>query len=212
MKKKLENYWYHYKWHTIIAAFFVLVAVICIVQIAKRESYDIYIRYVGNAEIINTQYNDMLNAFEKIDADINGDGETFVNFARVGYINDKDNANIDGVNVVARETLSTMLVQPYYIYIMDMGAYEQYKDAGVFISLSQMFEGKYDSIANDEYSVFFKDTQFCKTAPGMEWVSDDMVMVLKIVPNDSVFTGKQAAAERESFDAHAEFFKTLVGE
>ena len=42
MKKWLENYWYHYKWATIISAFFITVAVICIVQIASKKNYNIY--------------------------------------------------------------------------------------------------------------------------------------------------------------------------
>ncbi|MGN1095334.1 MAG: hypothetical protein ACI4QR_02990, partial [Eubacteriales bacterium] len=90
MKKWLENYWYHYKWPTIISVFFIVVFGICISQIVTRENYDIYIRYVGNAEITGTQYNDMESAIEKLSGDKNGDGKSSVNFARIAYISNKD--------------------------------------------------------------------------------------------------------------------------
>lgn len=211
MKKWLENFWYHYKWVTIISVFFIIVAAICISQLITRESYDVYIRYVGNADISGTQYNDMVASFEKIHVDKNKDGKNTVNFARVGYITDSENKYQNDVNAGAREILSSMLVQPYYIYIMDTGAYESYKESGIFIPLSQAFPDEdFSDVSYDSYAVYFSKTEFCKNSPSMEWVTDDMVMVLKIVPYDSVITGKKSKAELESFDIHSEVFKTIV--
>ncbi len=38
--RKLDNFWYHYKWTVIVVAFFVSVAVICTVQLLTRPKYD----------------------------------------------------------------------------------------------------------------------------------------------------------------------------
>ena len=43
----LDNFWYHYKWATIIVAFFVLVFAVCIIQSCSTESTDILITYAG---------------------------------------------------------------------------------------------------------------------------------------------------------------------
>lgn len=207
MKKWLENYWYHYKWATIISAFFITVAVICIVQIASKKNYNIYIRYVGDSVITGTQYDDMTGALEKI---VSGDKKDSVNFAQVAYISDDDNPYKNEKNAVARETLSSMLVQPYYIYIMDMTAYNDYKDSGVFAPLSSIFEEDVTDISYDEYALYLSKTEFLKNAPGMEWVEEDTVIVIKIVPYDSVFTGKKSKSELASFDIHKEFLKSMV--
>lgn len=207
MKKWLENYWYHYKWATIISAFFITVAVICIVQIASKKNYNIYIRYVGDSVITGTQYDDMTGALEKI---VSGDKKDSVNFAQVAYISDDDNPYKNEKNAVARETLSSMLVQPYYIYIMDMTAYNDYKDSGVFAPLSSIFEEDITDISYDEYALYLSKTEFLKNAPGMEWVEEDTVIVIKIVPYDSVFTGKKSKSELASFDIHKEFLRSMV--
>ncbi len=207
MKKWLENYWYHYKWATIISAFFITVAVICIVQIASKKNYNIYIRYVGDSVITGTQYDDMTGALEKI---VSGDKKDSVNFAQVAYISDEDNPYKNEKNAVARETLSSMLVQPYYIYIMDMTAYNDYKDSGVFAPLSSIFEEDVTDISYDEYALYLSKTEFLKNAPGMEWVEEDTVIVIKIVPYDSVFTGKKSKRELSSFDIHKEFLRSMV--
>lgn len=207
MKKWLENYWYHYKWATIISAFFITVAVICIVQIASKKDYNIYIRYVGDSVITGTQYDDMTGALEKI---VSGDKKDSVNFAQVAYISDEDNPYKNEKNAVARETLSSMLVQPYYIYIMDMTAYNDYKDSGVFAPLSSIFEEDVTDISYDEYALYLSKTEFLKNAPGMEWVEEDTVIVIKIVPYDSVFTGKKSKSELASFDIHKEFLRSMV--
>ena len=207
MKKWLENYWYHYKWATIISAFFITVAVICIVQIASKKNYNIYIRYVGDSVITGTQYDDMTGALEKI---VSGDKKDSVNFAQVAYISDDDNPYKNEKNAVARETLSSMLVQPYYIYIMDMTAYNDYKDSGVFAPLSSIFEEDVTDISYDKYALYLSKTEFLKNAPGMEWVEEDTVIVIKIVPYDSVFTGKKSKRELASFDIHKEFLRSMV--
>lgn len=207
MKKWLENYWYHYKWATIISAFFITVAVICIVQIASKKDYNIYIRYVGDSVITGTQYDDMTGALEKI---VSGDKKDSVNFAQVAYISDEDNPYKNEKNAVARETLSSMLVQPYYIYIMDLTAYNDYKDSGVFAPLSSIFEEDVTDISYDEYALYLSKTEFLKNAPGMEWVEEDTVIVIKIVPYDSVFTGKNSKRELASFDIHKEFLRSMV--
>ena len=207
MKKWLENYWYHYKWATIISAFFITVAVICIVQIASKKNYNIYIRYVGDSVITGTQYDDMTGSLEKI---VSGDKKDSVNFAQVAYISDEDNPYKNEKNAVSRETLSSMLVQPYYIYIMDMTAYNDYKDSGVFAPLSSIFEEDVTDISYDEYALYLSKTEFLKNAPGMEWVEEDTVIVIKIVPYDSVFTGKKSKRELASFDIHKEFLRSMV--
>ena len=53
----LENFWYHYKWHTIAALFVLLVTVVMIVNCARREKYDVYILYAGDKAVSTSKSN-----------------------------------------------------------------------------------------------------------------------------------------------------------
>ena len=207
----LDNYWYHYKWPTIIAAFFITVFAICIAQMVTRESYDMYVRYVGNAVITETQYNDIQNSLEAVGGDVNGDGEKVANFAQVPYVSDDDNPYKNDINANARETMTGMIVQPYYIYIMDKGAYEMFKKDNVYTPLNQIFSEDVSAIAFDECAIYLKETNFYKTSPGMEWVKDDTVIVLKTAPYESIITEHKRDSEIKSFEAHKKIFVDMVG-
>ncbi len=49
--KWLDNYWYHYKWPTIVVAFFVVVFAVCLIQSWTHEEKDILVTYAGSATL-----------------------------------------------------------------------------------------------------------------------------------------------------------------
>lgn len=49
--KWLDNFWYHYKWHTIAVIFVIVVAIVCTVQLVGREDYDVLIAYAGSKDV-----------------------------------------------------------------------------------------------------------------------------------------------------------------
>lgn len=49
--KWLDNYWYHYKWPTIVVAFFVVVIGVCLIQSITTEKKDILITYAGPTQV-----------------------------------------------------------------------------------------------------------------------------------------------------------------
>lgn len=82
--RKLDNFWYHYKWTVIIVTFFVVVFVIGLVQILTKEKDDCMILYGGGHYLSESEG----AAIEKIVAglmpgDLNGDGKRVVSV--VGY-------------------------------------------------------------------------------------------------------------------------------
>lgn len=70
-----ENFWYHYKWHTIIVCFFVIVFAVCTMQMCSKESYDISIVYAGPYNVDANRSNDIKSVFDfTIPEDFDGDG------------------------------------------------------------------------------------------------------------------------------------------
>ena len=43
--KKFENFWYYHKWKVIIAVFFVVVFIVCSLQMCSRDEQDITVMY-----------------------------------------------------------------------------------------------------------------------------------------------------------------------
>lgn len=75
--KKLENFWYHYKWIVIIAVFFVLVFGFITYDTVTRDKPDMTILYLcdNGGTLRNLEIQQW---FEKFTDDFNGDGEIHV--------------------------------------------------------------------------------------------------------------------------------------
>ena len=88
-KQKLENFWYHYKWHTIITLFVLIVGIVLVVQLASKPKYDIYIMYAGEhyfdtADSSDTSpYREAISAIKRVSEDFDGNGEVSVSFSHL---------------------------------------------------------------------------------------------------------------------------------
>ncbi len=78
LSEKWQNFWYHYKPHTIIAIFLVAVVTFITVQSLTREKYDISIMYFAYTPAAPAQIERAQVYFEKYAEDVNGDGEVNV--------------------------------------------------------------------------------------------------------------------------------------
>ncbi len=95
-KEKIENFFYHYKWHTIIAAFLVVVIIICSVQMCSKVEYDAYLLFAGPKGMASAQINTLEQSAAPFVKDYSGDEEVHVSFvsyyiARSEDIRDPDN-------------------------------------------------------------------------------------------------------------------------
>ena len=88
--KKAENFWYHYKWHTIVAIFIVIVVTVCTMQMCSRTDYDVHVLYAGGKSFGKTadsnEYATINDALRIVSEDFDGmeslianDKEAFVN-------------------------------------------------------------------------------------------------------------------------------------
>lgn len=61
----IENFWYHYKWHSIVALFLVIAITVCSVQLCQRPDYDIYVMYAGATELKKNSVDGDIPEYEK---------------------------------------------------------------------------------------------------------------------------------------------------
>ena len=119
--KKLDNYFYHYKWHTIIAAFLVIVLIVCSLQMCRKKKYDVEIMYagpyiassaMGSSDLSQTQFRiDVSTSFANAVA-VNGEAPevNFIyNWVDVGA--PQDNLNLY-YNEIAAGSILIYLVTP----------------------------------------------------------------------------------------------------
>lgn len=208
MKKWLENYWYHYKWHTIFGIAGVILVTVLIFQLAAKVNYDALFMYVGDDNISSTEYTEIVKALERNCTDTTENGKIEVNFSRTAYISDTSSASDAQINASGSDFLSTMINQPYYIYFIRKDAYKKYKDA--FVPLSDIFGDEIPESAYDDRAILLSETDFYKNNSVFACMNDDVVIALKEKPYVfSVFSG-QKKSEEKSFAAHLSVFRNLV--
>lgn len=82
LEKWFDNFWYHYKWHTIITLFFVVVILACTLSTCQRENYDSTVLYAGPAYLDSDKKAGIEAVFEAaMPEDKIGDGEKNVYLA-----------------------------------------------------------------------------------------------------------------------------------
>ena len=74
----LDNFWYHYKWHTIIIGTAAIFLIVCMTQFATKEKVDAYVLYAGESSFYVSDLYAMEDAFEQVSSDLNKDGKKTV--------------------------------------------------------------------------------------------------------------------------------------
>ena len=80
----LDNYWYHYKWPTIVVSFFLIVGLVCGLQTCNKEKEDLILLYAGSAALTSSDAANICKVIATVvDEDFDGDGNR--NFALSKY-------------------------------------------------------------------------------------------------------------------------------
>ena len=53
--KKLDHFWFYYKWHTLAALFILFVLTVCFVQSCTKTDYDVNVVYAGPYEFTKNE-------------------------------------------------------------------------------------------------------------------------------------------------------------
>lgn len=220
--KWLDNYWYHYKWVTIVAIFLVLVIGIGIFQMCTKEDYDIDVLYTGPAILNADQKRDLAAAFASVMSDdYNDDGEKTVMINDITVLSDdqleekKAEAAAESDWVYydyknrenAINNVTTLITTgETVICLMDDYMYQKYKSQNAFLPLSDLFESV-PEYALDEYSVYLSDTPFGKYFSACMALPADTLLCIR---RPSVLSsGSSKKAAEAQYQLCVETFKCL---
>ncbi len=152
-KEKIQNFWFHYKWHTITLVFMTVVISILCAQCANREEYDFEVVYFAYNTVLDAQLDSVEEYLESYATDIDGNGEVNVNIINCSF---SENSTPQYKNTVLAK-IQTQIVgnRLAVMYIMDDKAYEYLNNAiqgGVFPTDKLAFgEDFYNKTLTEEY-------------------------------------------------------------
>jgi hypothetical protein len=214
MKKWFSNYWYHYKWVTIIVLFFATVFGIGVYQMATKDTYDINILYTGPILMNEDQTKGIEDAFASVlPRDFNSDDEKSVLVNRITVLSDeqlaakqeeakKENDKIYYDLKTRKDSISQVTTLfatgETTICLMDPYMYNMYLAQDAFVSLEEAL-GEVPEYARDAYSVNLLDTPFGQYFEALQVLPEDTVLCIR---KEAVFSGgsKKKAGEQYQFD------------
>ncbi len=228
--KKLDNFWYHYKWTVIVVTFFVTVAVIGTVQFFSRPNYDTSVAVATHYRMNSEEYADFEALLLRIcPEDFNGDGEKQVNIviyqfyseeeieaAREEYAKPNAEGETDRFQINGAYNKSEFdgfnrytLTGETSVYIVSPALYERLtegEDASKYrlVPLAELYpDGNLPAGAREDgYGINLKDTDFYKYSPAAQVLPDTAILCLHR-PTVSGKSSDEAAYENEKAFFHA---------
>ncbi len=190
----LDNFWYHYKWHSLIALFLVFTVTICTLQMCDKESYDIQILYAGShafsrqSEDADTpEYFKAKSSLSRFVKDYDGDGEKNVSFRdlfipRTDDMNDLSESEYRRA-YDDRTNLGTIMVSgDYYLCFLSAEVYENYKGTGRLMNLRALYSETSDIQYYDDTgeAIYLCSTGFSSLSGFSELPSDTLIVLRSV--------------------------------
>ena len=207
----IENFWYHYKWQSLIALFLVFTITVCSLQMCQKESYDVHIMYVGGHEIDRKgstggtpEYQTITSSLTRVCRDFDENGTISVNFYDLFLLTDEEisNLKLDAGYEINYSLLNeneeifaqNISISDYYVCFLSRAVYDEYRNINgvdVFAPLAPYVnEGTAVEFYTDS-AIYLSSTGF-KLMPGIKNLPDDTVICLrKISLLSSHFNGSK---------------------
>ena len=203
----LDNFWYHYKWHSIISLFLIFAVTVCTVQMCQRTEYDVHIMYAGAHRVSRqnkdgdvAEYSKILTALKSVTDDFDGNGETNVGFLDLHILSNsemQESEDYSAQQVLSdRERLTDNFgVSDYYLCFLSVSVYEEYKevsDAKMFVPLTQYVNESAAPAYYAEDAIYLSSTDFYSLAGINDLPEDTLVCIRNINAVSSHFDSKNA--------------------
>lgn len=190
-KKWFENYWYHYKWHTIAGLFLLFVIVTFVADMLGKEVYDTEVSVNCKTAISYEQSDQMSRLLSQYATDYDGNGEV-----NVGV-----NLNVFPPNETDAQMMMAAQVKfaaevsegNSMIMIMDDYIYDQIGDPTVFCDLSVYSDKAYDQ----NRKIKLSDTPLGED-PLLAEIADDIFLVLRSPDTHAVKRNEESLAQYEN--------------
>ena len=224
-----DNFWYHYKWHTIVTAFIVIVLTFCLVQSCSKTENDIIFTYAGPKEFVSdpAEKAEVNSALSEFSVETYGENSTAILrsfeiyskeqikeieselLAEAEKMLDETNKPKKTVNT-AFNTEEMNSFEDFlrsgasYILLLDPSIYQTLLDSEGnterLVELSSIYGSDVEN-ARDKYSVRLGDTEIYKNTPALQALPADTVVCLH---------NKLVSTKQSAYDLQADVFKRFA--
>lgn len=226
IKEKFENYWYYYKYPTLLGLLVLIISIAALVQCASADEYDLCITYAGpysmsDAELDVASY-DCASALGR---DLTGDGKVQVSFNNIYYMTaDQIRAALtkNPNFVVKDEVLKTNLESfdrefaagDTVIWLVDPALYDRFAKTDDWVSMLEVVDAElWRSLtaelpdgAFDQYSIRLSETAFGKLY--FSYLPEDTLLCMRRSSNYTALMGQTESGEQ--YDRGAEALREIL--
>ena len=195
----LDNFWYHYKWHTVAVCFVLLILLVCFVQCGSRETGDVTFAYAGDCNMTQSEYRAFVDSLDALALKKEGEDGTVTvvlnNYAvyteaeeeklRALY-KDKD-GNFDNLAFQNAWQQSKSNLQTFgdlvmsgqtALYFVSESVYKYQNLEKLAAPLSDYFETPPAAAYGDGYAIRLADTEFYKYYEALHFLPENTLVVL----------------------------------
>lgn len=200
--KWFENFWYHYKWHTLVSLFVIFVLAICIAQCSSKPDYDAYFVYAGSGEVRGNRTENDISEYEKICKSLNeavedfdDNGEVLSSLEAIYLLSEKEiiekqesvkgtgnEFNYDRTN--EDDFRNRLYYSDVYIFLISDKIYGQYQvteqGTAMFSPIRDLAKAGSDVVFYDDSAVYLHSTKFGEL-PGLCDLPDDTLITLRSI-------------------------------
>lgn len=216
----LENYWYHYKWHTIIIGAALIIAAVCLWQTGSTKKHDTVIVYAGPMCLSTNETLQLQEAISGIlPSDKDGNGEKSAAMSMYQIYSEEQIKEVEketddlGAAITVNRTRNSSQFEEYNTYIttgqspicfLDPYLYEQIPEGYVY-PLSKIFGDELPKGAIDGYGIRLGDTDLYKDYSIVRRLPADTVICLR-----SPLMGLGQKVDDAKYQYEMDTFKALV--
>lgn len=231
LTERIENFFYHYKWHTLIALFLIFTITVCTLQTCQKSSYDAYILYAGGTNISSTpkegeedsMRDRILASSKKFIGDYDADGAKSISFMNLFIPSPEELAEMENseyFSSMVMENNSALGEYAYYgeFYICLLSerlflTYSERKDANPFAAVEDFLPkdtaegGENGYILANDFGVYLSSTPL-SSLPGFRELEEDTVICLR--KYSSLGTRGSSKKSRAFYDFSCEVFSSML--
>ena len=214
MKKWLENYFYHYKWQTLIALVFIVTFAVGISQVAvETKSYDVNVLYAGTAYLQKSEHDKIAGVIKKAATDTAealGENEYSaedkkVNFqmmvyqseARIAELKEEYKARGEEYTYDPMEnkrvftTFQNQLISgDTVIMILDPELYGSAADNGALYTVDEILAREVKGVTDDGFGIVIGESGLLEKYPEFSVIPENSVICFKKITHAMKIIGK----------------------
>ena len=196
--EKLDNFWFYYKIHIIVALFITFVLTVCIVQSCSKESADVKVLYAGRNDV-RAVVEDIRNELNGVlPSDFDGNGKKYTDIVtyhvmdeeqiakyqqEIDKLPEEDRVKIDRTyfTTESQNFNSYIMTGDCGVFLLDISIYNRLvsldADHIILRPLSDIF-AEIPEYAIGDYGIKFSETALYKNSKSMKNIPEDTVLCL----------------------------------